>query len=77
MRFIPCREVEAPVLSENEILELTDGQTIEKELELSEGDTFQIGEVRVMCKFSMNGNCKLRRMSEEEIEYSRNNGGSA
>ncbi len=75
MRFIPCREVEAPVLTENEILELTNGSTIEKKLQLKEGDTFKIGDVKVLVKFSMNGKCKLRRMSEEEQRYSAENGG--
>jgi len=73
LRFTPTNIVDVPELTENEISVLLAGKTVEKSLNLKEGDAFDLGSTRILVKFEMNGICKLRKMAEAEIEYAAKN----
>ena len=78
MKFIPCRRVPAPDLSEDDVSRLYDRRLVESPVPLSEGDCFSLihqGSILPVFCSSSSGRCILRRMSPEEIQYSEENGG--
>ena len=78
MKFIPCRKVDPPKLSDEDVVKLFKGDSIESPVPLSEGDCFSLihCEIQfgVFCS-SSSGKCILRRMRPEEIQFSKDNGG--
>ena len=78
MKFIPCRRVDAPKLSDEDVVKLFKGDSIESPVPLSEGDCFSLIhceiQFAVFCS-SSSGKCILRRMRPEEIQFSEENGG--
>lgn len=79
MKFIQCRRVPVPILSEDDVARLFDRRLVESPVPLSEGDCFSLihhGSVLpVFCSSSSSGRCVLRRMEPREIQYSEENGG--
>jgi hypothetical protein len=80
MKFIPCRRVEPPVLSEDSVRRLFKGDSIESPVPLCEGDCFSLEHCgitfAVFCS-SSSGKCILRRMRPAEIQFSEENGGDS
>ena len=78
MKFIPCRKVDPPKLSDEDVVKLFMGDSIESPVPLSEGDCFSFvyhGQwMPVFCS-SSSGKHILRRMRPEEIQFSEDNGG--
>jgi hypothetical protein len=80
MKFIQCRRVPAPPLSEDEAERLYDWKLVESPVPLSEGDCFCIccrGTILPVFCSSSAGRYALRRMSPEEIQYSAENRGDS
>ena len=72
MFLIRRRMVEAPSLSEEEIIRLRDWESIDSPVPMREGDAFLIeygGESFPVFCFRSTGCCRIRRMKEREIEY--------
>ena len=80
MKFIPCRKVDPPKLSDEDVAKLFMGDSIESPVPLSEGDCFSLEHrgitFAVFCS-SSSGKCILRRMRPEEIRFSEENGGDS
>ena len=76
MKFIPCRRVPAPDLSEDDVSRLYDRRLVESPVPLSEGDCFSLihhGSVLSVFCSSLTGRYILRRMDPKEIQYSEEN----
>lgn len=66
------RRVRAPRLTASETAALVSGEVVSKAvLTMGVGDWFAIGRAPVMCRWRRGPMCSLRRMSVEELRYSR------
>lgn len=78
MKFISCRRVDPPMLPDDDVARLFNGDSVESPVPLSEGDCFSLThcevQFAVFCSSSA-GKCVLRRMRPEEIQFSKDNGG--
>ena len=78
MKFIPCRMVDPPMLPDEDVVRLFNGDSVESPVPLSEGDRFSLvfdgNEFAVFCS-SSSGKCILRRMRPKGIRFSEDNGG--
>ncbi len=81
MKFIVCRAVSPPPLTDAQVRSILSGRAVDSPVRLKEGDCFPISKggntVPVFCSSSTDRGCRIRRMCVGEISYNRRNGGDS